>query len=48
MEKTKNPSLLGVDCVWPDSVRDEYNAIGANAIPDVSVETQPLRTENDS
>lgn len=31
--KTKNPSFTSVDCAWPDSVRDEYNAIGANAIP---------------
>lgn len=31
--KIKNPSFTSVDCAWPDSVRDEYNAIGANAIP---------------
>lgn len=31
--KTKNPSFTSADCAWPDSVRDEYNAIGANAIP---------------
>lgn len=31
--KIKNPFFTSVDCAWPDSVRDEYNAIGANAIP---------------
>lgn len=30
--KTKNPSFTSVDCAWPDSVRDEYNAIGANTV----------------
>lgn len=30
--KIKNPSFTSVDCAWPDSVRDEYNAIGANTV----------------
>lgn len=31
--KIKNPSFTSVNCAWPVSVRDAYNAIGTSTVP---------------